>query len=464
MTMRMSGLAFLLFIFFTSDLAPEMQGRAPASQIPTVCTLTLNSSDEKKVFEQVLKPVGFRFRELLPEKKEAVDSREWLSRACRDLEQEKVSCDIVLISGHFGGDLFFGVQRDSGLRLFMDDLQKHSCENSCQALLGKAAHVFLMGCNTLAGKDPDHRSQEDYVQVLRADGVGELDAHRIAQARYGPFSQNFRDQMRQVFFGSTQLLGFHSVSPAGARVAPALRAFLKAVEAGDPARLKSALLERSSSGENSSVARSYLRVLNQYGFLAASARGIDSHSKEQIRKIRENVCTLRDSERWYSERMDFMAEWMRTEDALAYLPTLMIFFRQWPPELVNGGLGYADPREQSAWMRLSQARPRGYLEATQQQTMGFSRFQWMLLGYQMGWISLEQGISEMKRSLSVLWKRRGARLDSDTVDFLCQVAPSLPIAFREWVESRELSHLRSSRPHYPRLIHCLKDRSAQPHP
>lgn len=83
--------------------------------------MTINSDNEKKVFQKNLENKGFRFVELTdyasnPEKK----SDDWLMNAC----QAKVECDILLVSAHFGlgffgSWLFNRSSRTRGIILFL---------------------------------------------------------------------------------------------------------------------------------------------------------------------------------------------------------------------------------------------------------------------------------------------------------------------------------------------------------
>ena len=58
----------------------------------TVCTVTVNSPDEKKVFRQWLPEDDYRFVELVERGRP-----DWLASACR----QGVRCDLLVISGRF---------------------------------------------------------------------------------------------------------------------------------------------------------------------------------------------------------------------------------------------------------------------------------------------------------------------------------------------------------------------------
>lgn len=183
----------------------------------TFCHVTINSDDEKKMFEKKLTEQNkdkFQHIELT----EMGNDEDWFKNAC----ESKVSCDILSISGHFGGS-FFG---DSGLSISSDDLENAMCSQSCQNILSNPVEVYLWGCNTLAGKQSDSRTPEEYREVLIHDGYSNEEAERIAALRYSPIGTSFRDQMQRVFRGVPHLYGFKSIAPLGKNVAHMIENYL----------------------------------------------------------------------------------------------------------------------------------------------------------------------------------------------------------------------------------------------
>jgi hypothetical protein len=85
----------------------------------TFCSMTLNSADETALFKKFLSPDEWNFVELAPDQT-APENPNWLKQACA----RKVTCDILVISGHFAG-MFFGSSRS---KLSMDQLETASCE------------------------------------------------------------------------------------------------------------------------------------------------------------------------------------------------------------------------------------------------------------------------------------------------------------------------------------------------
>jgi hypothetical protein len=189
-----------------------------------VCSITINSSDEIELFKKSLPAKNFNFIELTltpsEEKQDNFEERNnWLMNSCR----QGITCDILVISGHFGGS-FFG---KSGLKLPLETLESASCDKSCSGILHNPKEVFLFGCNTLAGKNQDRRTPEQYAQVLMEDGFSRTEAEGIAAFRYSALGSSFGDRMSRVFSKVPRIYGFSSIAPSGKTAAPFLRDYLK---------------------------------------------------------------------------------------------------------------------------------------------------------------------------------------------------------------------------------------------
>lgn len=174
--------------------------------------MTFNSSDEKIVFNQQLAPLGYKLVELVPQNKDP----QWFSKACASVK----SCDILVVSGHFGG-IFFGEQ--SSATISLNELIDTRDKSLCPSILDKPKSVFLMGCNTLASKLPDHRSVNDYLRVLTSDGFPLNLAEDVAASRYLNFGQSMSEIMTNVFSKAELVVGFDSTGPLGAQAAPKLK-------------------------------------------------------------------------------------------------------------------------------------------------------------------------------------------------------------------------------------------------
>lgn len=201
-----------------------------ASTKKTVCTITINSPQERELFRKKLPANRFRIVELIPDSApglawiEGWAGANWFKKAC----EKRIQCDILVISGHFAGT-FFG---RSGQSLALSELEKASCQSSCDGLFKRPKEVYLFGCNTLADKTRDHRRPEDYVEVLRADGFSVAEAQAVAEQRYTPWGASNLDRMRSLFPNVVGLYGFSSTSPLGKYIEAPLGRYLEERAAG----------------------------------------------------------------------------------------------------------------------------------------------------------------------------------------------------------------------------------------
>ena len=188
-----------------------------------VCSITINSSSEIETFKEFLSPTDFDFIELLPstinEKQD--HSSHWFNTACKKSYQ----CDILVISGHFGGT-FFG---ESGYALPTELLEEKSCQNNCKGILSNVKEIFLFGCNTLADKKKDTRTYTEYLKVLLDDGMARETAERVVAARYSPLETPFHDRMNFIFSGSSTIYGFDQLSPLGKHIRQPLKKYFRSI-------------------------------------------------------------------------------------------------------------------------------------------------------------------------------------------------------------------------------------------
>ena len=81
----------------------------------TVCTVTINSADEQKTLRRFLPADKYDFVELVERGRP-----DWLASSC----QAKVSCDVLVISGHHGeGNVFFSDALDINEHLPIEELE-----------------------------------------------------------------------------------------------------------------------------------------------------------------------------------------------------------------------------------------------------------------------------------------------------------------------------------------------------
>ncbi len=186
---------------------------------PTVCTITINSSDEKEVFNKYLNK-DFNFIELVDE-----ENDDWFKNSC----ESGLECDILIISGNFGGS-FFGKSRH---RLSTASLENYSCQKACPGILKKPKEVFLFGCNTTAGKEPDSRTAAEYANILYSEHRDVYTSRAMAEVhaafRYSSVGRETQDKMRGIFLNA-MIYGFHSVAPSGKYIKGQLEKYFSSIK------------------------------------------------------------------------------------------------------------------------------------------------------------------------------------------------------------------------------------------
>lgn len=174
-------------------LAAAAWSAAAHAETKTVCTVTVNSPDEKEAMRRHLPPGEYRFVELL---ERAHD--DWLERACH----RHIQCDVLVISGHFNaGETFYSDKVDVEASLKMDELERASCSHSCPPLFAKLKEVYLFGCESLNPNATQYSSA---------------------------YGESGRERMRRVFAGVPVIYGFSSHAPVGPAAATLLDRYFAA--------------------------------------------------------------------------------------------------------------------------------------------------------------------------------------------------------------------------------------------
>ncbi len=290
---------------------------AAAAPPRTVCSATLHAEDEVRALRAHLPEEEFRFVELTElAAQEGAGTDGWLGAACRS----GIRCDVLIVSGHFGGS-FFGA---SGHTLGLAELEARACRGDCSGLLRDPREVYLMGCNTAAGKQRDRRTPEAYLQVLREDGVARRSAERIVETRYGALGTSFRARMERVFAGVPHLYGFSSIAPAGPTAAVALERYLEAIGAERPGRYAAhvAGLGAGPGSTNDALAHAFSHTT--FSSFSGMSRDGEAAARSEL------VCALHDEARPPAERLG-VVERMAGDDAfLSFVPSIEHFFDAHP--------------------------------------------------------------------------------------------------------------------------------------
>lgn len=209
-----------LLILFAATLccaAPFALAQTQAS-MQTVCTITVNSPDEKEAFRRYLPAAKYQFVELVERGRP-----DWLGSACR----AGVTCDVLIVSGHFdGSSVFFSDRLEANEHLPVDEMERVSCSESCTGLFSKLKEVHLFGCNTL-NPQPLSSSSAEIVRSLVREGQSLKEAKQRLRSLNAGHGESSRDRMRQVFKDVPVIYGFSSSAPLGPTAASTLGAFLR---------------------------------------------------------------------------------------------------------------------------------------------------------------------------------------------------------------------------------------------
>lgn len=192
------------FVLAAAVWAVSMPLLAASQQ--TVCTITVNSADEKATFQHHLPESRYRFVELVERGRP-----DWLASAC----SAGITCDVLIISGHYdGGNEFFSDQLEVREFLPVDEMERVSCSEACPGLFSQLKEVHLFGCNTL-NPEPLSSASEEIVRSLVREGRSLPQAQRHWKVLNEVHGESSRERMRLVFKDVPVIYGFSSVAPLG---------------------------------------------------------------------------------------------------------------------------------------------------------------------------------------------------------------------------------------------------------
>jgi hypothetical protein len=323
---------FAVLAFFASALAGSP---AFGDEPYTICSITINSSDEIETFRKLLPAEKFRFVELPPvdaATAEAAQPGSWFGSAC----ESGVQCDVLVVSGHFGntyagnyGTTFAGT---SGLTLPIGVLERSSCDERCSGILKRPLEVFLFGCRTLSPGFPDRSVRAADVALLGGHGVPRQTAERILEeARVRATDADTRVRMSQVFAGVPQLYGFSEAGPLGKTVQPLLESYLR--KTGDYAAHLARLAKRRAASDQSFQrhAAALERELTPSSFTQTG--GLDPSNPAWDRH--ERTCHLVNERKPLPPRLDHVEALFRDPEFLSFVAEIEWVLRAHPAEALG---------------------------------------------------------------------------------------------------------------------------------
>jgi hypothetical protein len=355
---------------------PLWAAPAPAEK-QTVCTITVNSDDEKETFRRYLPASRYRFVELVDPAR-----ANWLDSACR----AAISCDVLIISGHYdGNNEFFSDRLETREFLPVDELERASCSGSCPALFSHLKEAYLFGCNTL---NPDALSSAtaEIVRSLVREGHSPKEAEKQFRALKAEHGESSRDRMRQIFKDVPVIYGFSAVAPLGPLAASTLGRFFRADGARDIGR-----------GRVSS------RLLGQFApFSMSAARGLTD--KDADADVRQEVCQFADDRLGDAERLEFIGSLLQREMAQVRVHLDRI-------QRYTAALGEPQRRQPAVAQALerivqdSEARAR-YLAFTRDADQPEVRARMIKVATDLGWLTAEARWAELALMLGELQARQ----------------------------------------------------------
>ena len=346
----------------------------------TVCSITVNSSDESEAFRRHLPADKFQFVELVERGR-----ADWLASACR----QEIRCDVLVISGHYdGGNEFFSDQLEAREFLPVSEMERVSCSNSCPGLFSRLKEVYLFGCNTL-NPEPLTVASAETVRSLVRSGHSQAEASRLSRELSARHGDSSRDRMRQIFTNVPVIYGFSSVAPLGPTAASVLNRHFQAAGTSDVA-----------SGRASS------RMLGAFsGHSMVVTRGLGNQDPQWAH--RSEVCQFSDDRLSSAQKLGFLHRLLDRDmsEVRMFLPRI----EQYAASLGEDEREVPDVAAALDDIGRDQDARARYLDFARDADQPVIRTRMIELAGNLGWLSAEDQRAEFIRMI-------GDRLASDSVN------------------------------------------------
>lgn len=283
----------------------------------TVCAITINSDDEKKVFQSQISKYPKKYNPIVELTTMGSDT-DWFKKACAS----GVRCDQLIISGHFGGK-FFSEDKSNRKELSLAEIEEAGCSKSCENILARPYEVFLFGCNTLATKESDGRNPDEYLRTLVRDGLSLPMAEMVVASRYGTLGDGNKAGMRRAFSGDNKnIYGFDSIGPSGKNVKKLLEKYFSKTP---PVERLEKLQAQRMMNEVAKANKVLAESLKITAFTQCDSGNITD-------PVSQNICKLLNIKSSVKAKLDLTLELLGDENYLAYLPAMNQFFKANDPE------------------------------------------------------------------------------------------------------------------------------------
>ena len=376
---RLALLAVLLVAAWAHDVRAEKQ---------TVCTITVNSPDEKELFRRSLPQEDFEFVELVERGRP-----DWLASACR----KGVHCDLLLISGHFDdGTEFYSDRLDARESLPVDEMERVSCSDSCPGLFSQLKEVYLFGCNTLEAQPLRSTSAEIGRSLIRS-GHSPADAERLSRLLNELHGESNRDRMRRIFKDVPVIYGFSSKAPLGPTAASKLDRYFQ-----------SAASREIGSG------RASPKLLSSFAPSSMTVATGSSDSDAQV-GFRQDVCHFSDDRLSAAQKLAFVHQLLNREMAEVRMFLDRI-------EKYSASLSQTERQEPAVVQALDeiardQAARTRYLEFARDADQPAIRARMIELAGSLGWLSPTEKRAELMGMIGDQLARNA--VGSAEVDLVC---------------------------------------------
>ena len=359
----------------------------------TVCTITINSADEKEAFRRSLPADKYQFVELVERNR-----RNWLASSC----EQKVSCDVLVISGHHGeGNVFFSDSLDKDEFLPIEELERVSCSGSCPSLFANLKEVYLFGCNTM-NPQAQHTISGEVARSYARDGHSAHEAARLARLLGQQRGESSRDRMRLLFKDVPVIYGFSAVAPLGNVAGPLLNRHFQSAGSSEVGK------GRASAG--------LLRQFSSHGLVAA--RGITAG--DPLGALRQDVCKFADDRMSTADRLASLHGILQRPTAESRLLLERI-------ERLRDTRGASDREQPDVAQALGRiARDSGsrerYLAFARDADEPVTRARMIDVAYDLGWLSASQRREEVARMFGDVLARK--EVSGPDVDLVCTLNKS----------------------------------------
>lgn len=354
----------------------------------TVCTITVNSPDERESFRRHLPAGDYKFVELVERGRP-----DWLASAC----QQRVQCDALIISGHFdGGTEFYTDRHDQSEYLSVEEMERASCSDACPGVFSQLKEVYLFGCNTLK---PEARQvvTEDIVRGLLKSGQSPADAAKVAMLLGEQHSGSNRDRMRHIFKNVPAIYGFSALAPLGRTAGPLLDRYFQ-----------SATVPEIGTGQVSS------KLLAAFSNTTLTVTPGLSDGESQA-SVRRDACQFIDDRLSPAQKIAFMHDVLKRD--MSEVRMLLGHLERFAASI--GAAQRLVPKTAAVLETIvaDQAARGRYLDAARDADEPSVRTRMMALARNIGWLSPAQEQAEFMRTIADQIAR--GRVGRDEVDLAC---------------------------------------------